>query len=75
MLILARRVGETLVIGEGIKVTVMGYKGSQVRLGIEAPPNVTVHREEIFQKIQSDEATDDSAQIPNVKFENSENNK
>ena len=51
MLILARRVGETLVIGEGIKVTVMGYKGSQVRLGIEAPPNVTVHREEIFQKI------------------------
>ena len=72
MLILARRVGETLIIGEGIKVTVMGYKGSQVRLGIEAPPNVTVHREEIFQKIQSDEPADSSSFAPNVKFENDE---
>lgn len=52
MLILTRRIGETLVIGDGIKITVLGAKGVHVRLGIDAPSNVSVHREEIYQKIQ-----------------------
>jgi carbon storage regulator len=51
MLILTRRVGETLMIGDEVTVTVLGVKGSQVRLGITAPKDVGVHREEIYQKI------------------------
>lgn len=51
MLILTRRVGETLMIGDTVEVTVMGVQGAQVRLGIKAPPDVTVHREEIYAKI------------------------
>ena len=52
MLILTRRVGETVVVGDSISVTVLGFKGSQVRLGIEAPADVSVHREEIFNRLQ-----------------------
>ena len=52
MLILTRRVGETVVVGDNISVTVLGFKGSQVRLGIEAPADVSVHREEIFNRLQ-----------------------
>jgi len=52
MLILTRRVGETLMIGEQVTVTVLGVKGNQVRVGISAPKDVSVHREEIFQRIQ-----------------------
>lgn len=51
MLILTRRVGETLMIGDQVSVTVLGVKGNQVRLGINAPKDVAVHREEIYERI------------------------
>ena len=54
MLILTRRIGENVIIGEDIKVAILGVKGNQIRLGIEAPKNVSVHREEIYDKIQRD---------------------
>lgn len=53
MLILSRRVGETLMIGDEIKVTVLSVKGSQVRIGIDAPTTVAVHREEIYERIKA----------------------
>ncbi len=52
MLILTRRIGETLMVGDEVAVTVLGTKGNQVRLGITAPQDVAVHREEIYQRIQ-----------------------
>ncbi len=54
MLILTRRLGESITIGDNIKVSVLGIHGRQVRLGIEAPPEVVVHREEIYVKIQEE---------------------
>lgn len=54
MLILTRRVGETLMIGDDVSVTVLGVKGNQVRIGVNAPRDVGVHREEIYDRIQNE---------------------
>ena len=63
MLILTRRVGETLMIGDDVTLTVLGVKGNQVRIGINAPKDVAVHREEIYQRIQEEKNTTASSVI------------
>lgn len=57
MLILTRRVGEVMMIGDDVEITVLGVKGNQVRIGIKAPKNLAVHREEIYQRIQLEKKT------------------
>ncbi len=61
MLILTRRVGESLMIGDEIVVTILGVKGNQIRVGISAPKDVSVHREEIYQRIQQEKQPSDHA--------------
>lgn len=63
MLILTRRVGETVMIGDNVCITVLDIKGSQVRLGVKAPKNVAVHREEIFERIKRED-DEKAAPIP-----------
>ncbi len=62
MLILTRRIGETLMVGDDVTVTVLGVKGNQVRIGINAPKHVAVHREEIYQRIQREREKEHSSQ-------------
>ena len=67
MLILTRRIGETLIIGDEVTVTVLGVKGSQVRIGVNAPKDVAVHRQEIYDRIKREEDGGLRSQEPAVK--------
>ena len=67
MLILTRRVGETVMIGNEVTVTVLGVKGNQVRIGVNAPKDVAVHREEIYDRIKREEEGYSAAQTPSTK--------
>ncbi len=60
MLILTRRIGETLMIGDDVSITVLGVKGNQVRIGIDAPKDVPVHREEIYERINNEKSENSS---------------
>ena len=63
MLILTRRAGETLMIGDDVSITVLGVKGNQVRIGVNAPKDVSVHREEIYQRIQREKLQQSGAPV------------
>lgn len=60
MLILTRRISESIIIGDDVKITVLGVKGNQVRLGIDAPKDLSVHREEIYERIKHEKKDDDT---------------
>jgi len=66
MLILSRHLGESVKIGDEVTVTVLGVKGGHVRLGFTAPPNIPVHREEVYQRIHTDRTTSISKQEPSA---------
>jgi carbon storage regulator len=68
MLILTRRVGETVMIGNEVTVTVLGVKGNQVRIGVNAPKDVPVHREEIYERIKREEGNDSRSGAPSAKI-------
>jgi len=63
MLILTRRVGETLMVGDDVTITVLGIKGNQVRIGVNAPKDVAVHREEIYLRIHDSADSDDDSTV------------
>lgn len=69
MLILTRRVGETVMIGNDVTVTILGVKGNQVRVGINAPKNVAVHREEIYERIKREQQGDPQGEHRNESAE------
>mgnify|MGYP006098354765 CR=1 FL=1 len=60
MLILTRRVGESLIIGDDIVINILGVKGNQIRIGVNAPKEISVHREEIYNRIQAEKPDDKS---------------
>lgn len=68
MLILTRRTGETLMVGHDVTVTVLGVQGNQVRIGVNAPSSVEVHREEVYERIQRERAGDASASPPIARY-------
>jgi carbon storage regulator len=67
MLILTRRVGETVMIGNDVTVTVLGVKGNQVRIGVNAPKDIAVHREEIYDRIKREEEGEAPSSRPTIK--------
>jgi len=66
MLILTRRIGETLNIGDDVQVTVLGIKGNQVRIGVNAPKEIPVHREEIYERIKKEKEAGLAPRTPDV---------
>ncbi|WP_411358994.1 carbon storage regulator CsrA [Pseudidiomarina salilacus] len=64
MLILSRRVGETLMIGDDVKITILKVSGNQIRIGVEAPKDVSVHREEVYQRVLQEKQSDVDAVNP-----------
>lgn len=67
MLILTRRIGETIMVGDDVSITVLGVKGNQVRVGVNAPKSIAVHREEIYRRIKDEGAT--QAERPTIRTE------